>query len=89
MVLAQLYCITLGGVAPFALWNHALRHWPPSRAFLFSNLAPLTTMAWASALLGEQLTPTFAWAALLIVAGVLLGQFEIRRVLGRWWVPED
>ncbi len=71
--LVQLYCILAGGVAAFAIWNNALRHWPASQVLLFNNLIPLSTMSWAWACLGEPFTPTF-WAAMgLIVAGVILG----------------
>jgi drug/metabolite transporter (DMT)-like permease len=82
------FCVTLGGAAPFALWNQALAHWPPSRVFLFSNLIPLSSALWARAALGEALTATFGFAMLLIVSGVLLGQVNWARRL-RWWVPEE
>jgi drug/metabolite transporter (DMT)-like permease len=68
------YCIVAGGVAAFAIWNQALRHWPASRVLLFNNLIPLSTMGWAWACLGEPVTRTFWLAMLLIVAGVVLGQ---------------
>jgi drug/metabolite transporter (DMT)-like permease len=70
----QGYCILGGGVAAYWLWNHALRCWPTSRVYLFNNLIPVSTMAWAHFLLGEPVTPTFGVATLLIIAGVVLGQ---------------
>lgn len=72
----QLYCIIAGGVVAFAIWSVALRHWPTSKVYLFNNLIPLSTMTWAHFCLDEPVTPTFWLAMLLIVAGVLLGQWH-------------
>jgi drug/metabolite transporter (DMT)-like permease len=77
------YCIVAGGVAAFAIWNQALRHWPASRVLLFNNLIPLSTMGWAWACLGEPVTRTFWLAMLLIVAGVILGQTNWQTILAR------
>jgi drug/metabolite transporter (DMT)-like permease len=85
----HLFCITLGGVVPFALWTQALTHWPVSRVALFGNLIPLSTTAWAFVALGEPLSPTFGLSTLLILGGVLLGQVDWTRILGRTWVPEE
>lgn len=74
LVGVQSYCIIAGGVAAFAIWNHALSIWPTSQVFLFNNLIPLSTMTWAHLWLKESITPTF-WAAMfLVMAGVALGQ---------------
>lgn len=70
----QAYCVLGGGVVAYAIWSVALRRWPTSRVYLFNNLIPLSTMAWAHFTLGEPVTRTFWLAMLLIVAGVLLGQ---------------
>jgi drug/metabolite transporter (DMT)-like permease len=70
----QAYCVVGGGVVAYWLWNHALRCWPTSRVYLFNNLIPVSTLAWAHFLLGEALTPTFGVAMILIASGVLLGQ---------------
>jgi drug/metabolite transporter (DMT)-like permease len=70
----QGYCVLGGGVAAYWLWNHALRCWPTSRVYLFNNLIPVSTMAWAYFVLGEAITPTFGLAMLLILAAVVLGQ---------------
>jgi drug/metabolite transporter (DMT)-like permease len=83
LVLIQLYCITVGGVAPFAIWSTALRHWPASQVLLFNNLVPLSTMTWAHFWLGEPVTTTFWTAMILIVTGVLLGQTNWTKVLGQ------
>jgi len=83
------FCIVLGGVVPFALWTQSLTRWPVSRVALFGNLIPLTTTAWAHTTLGEPLSPTFGLSALLILSGVLLGQVDWTRILGRAWIPEE
>lgn len=70
----QTYCVLGGGVLAYAIWSAGLRRWPTSRVYLFNNLIPLSTMAWAHFTLGEPVTPTFWTAMVLIVAGVLLGQ---------------
>ena len=72
----QLYCIVVGGVATFAIWSNALRHWPASQVLLFNNLVPLSTMTWAHFWLGEPITPTFWVAMLLVFAGVTLAQIN-------------
>jgi drug/metabolite transporter (DMT)-like permease len=87
LVLVQLYCIFAGGVIAYALWNSALRYWPTSQVFLFNNLIPISTMAWAWACLGEPVTPSFWLAMALIVAGVVLGQAKWEKVLGARWLP--
>jgi drug/metabolite transporter (DMT)-like permease len=70
----QGYCVLAGGVTSFAIWNMALRRWPTSKVYLFNNLVPLSTMAWAHFTLGEAVTTTFWFAVAMIVAGVMLGQ---------------
>lgn len=74
LILAQILCVLGGGVAAFAIWNSALRHWQTSRVYLFNNLIPISCTAWAYFCLGEQLSPTFWPAMILIGAGVALGQ---------------
>jgi drug/metabolite transporter (DMT)-like permease len=85
----QLYCTVAGGVVAFALWNRALRHWQTSEVYLFTNLIPLSTMLWAHLTLGEPITRDFWTAMVLIVAGVLLGQADWQRLLGKRWWPAD
>lgn len=85
----QLFSIVFSGTLAFILYNHALRHWPTSRVFLFGNLIPAATMAWAWLLLGDPVTATF-WVAMgLVVAGVVLGQKIELRILGNRWLPSD
>ncbi|MEJ5236883.1 MAG: DMT family transporter [Limisphaera sp.] len=79
LIAVQLYCVLAGGVAAFGLWTHALRHWEASRVLLFNNLIPITTMAWAAWWLEEPVTVRFAFALVLIVGGVWLGQTPVPR----------
>ena len=75
----QSYCIVAGGAVAFGIWTNALRRWPTSQVLLFSNLIPLSSMAWAHVCLGESITPTFWLAMVLIVAGVALGPAQFRK----------
>jgi drug/metabolite transporter (DMT)-like permease len=74
LVLVQLFCALGGGVVAFAFWTNALRHWKTSQVYLFNNLVPLSTMAWANLCLGERITSTFWMAMILIGSGVVIGQ---------------
>lgn len=87
LLLIQLFCIVGSGVVAFALWNNALRHWKTSQVYLFNNLIPMSTMAWAFFMLGEPVTRTFWIAMLLIVAGVILGQAKWQKIFDRRWLP--
>ena len=80
--LVQTFCVLAGGVVSFALWNGALRYWKTSQVYLFNNLVPLSTMAWAYTLLGEPVTSTFWIAMVLIISGVLIGQARWGKILG-------
>jgi len=85
----QGYCVIAGGILAFALWNHALSHWKTSEVYLFNNLIPLSTALWAHFCLREMISATFWPAMVLIVAGVLAGQADWRRLLGKNWLPEE
>ncbi len=89
LMLVQVYCIIAGGVAAFAIWNNALRHWPTSQVMLFNNLIPLSTMTWAHFCLGEHVTPTFWLAMVLIVSGVALGQVNWQRLMAPAVIPPE
>jgi drug/metabolite transporter (DMT)-like permease len=89
LALVQLFCIVGGSVVAFALWNNALRHWKTSQVYLFNNLIPLSSMAWASVCLHEHITAGFWLAMALIAAGVLLDQTDWQRIFGARWPPLD
>lgn len=84
--LAQLYCIVGGGVCAYALWNNAFRHWKTSQVFLFNNLIPLSTMAWARLCLDEPVTGTYWLAVTLVMTGVVIGQTPWERIR---WIPME
>lgn len=85
----QAFSIVFSGTLAFILYNHALRHWPTSRVFLFGNLIPASTMIWAWLLLGDPVTPTFWVAMTFVAAGVILGQKIEIRILGNRWLPSE
>jgi O-acetylserine/cysteine efflux transporter len=85
----QAYCILFGGVAAFAIWNHALSQWPASQVLLFNNLIPLSTMIWARWCLGEPVSGTFWVAMALVVTGVVLGQANWQRMIESRVVPPE
>lgn len=89
LILVQLFCILGGGVAAFALWNNALRHWQTSQVYLFNNLVPISTMTWAHFCLGEPFTSTFFIAMALIGSGVLIGQANLQKLFGALWLPAE
>lgn len=89
LLAVQSYCILAGGVVAFALWNNALRHWKTSEVYLFNNLIPLSTTLWAHFVLGEEVTPTFWMAMVLIISGVVIGQANWQKILGKRWMPEE
>jgi drug/metabolite transporter (DMT)-like permease len=89
LALIQLYCIVAGGVVAFALWNQALGRWPTSRVLLFNNLIPPSTMAWSHFWLHETVTATFWTAMLLVIAGVVTGQADWRRVSAQREPPPE
>lgn len=89
VALVQLYCILAGGVTAFAIWSNALRRWPTSQVLLFNNLIPLSTTLWAYFWLREPITPTFWFAMLLVVTGVVLGQGNWRLLIPSRTAPPE
>ncbi|MEO5802252.1 MAG: DMT family transporter [Verrucomicrobiota bacterium] len=89
LVLIQTFCVLASGVVAFALWNNALRYWKTSKVYLFNNLIPLSSMTWAHIFLGEQITKTFWFAMILIVAGVLISQTNWQKIFGKRWLPVE
>jgi drug/metabolite transporter (DMT)-like permease len=78
----QSFCILVGGVIPYALWNSSLRHWRASKVMLFNNFIPISTTLWSHYTLGEPITPTFCAAMILVVTGVLIGQMDWSKWFG-------
>jgi drug/metabolite transporter (DMT)-like permease len=71
--------ITLGA---YGLFNFGLKHIPASQATVFVNLIPVFTVIMGCMLLDESLTGAQYLAALLVMAGVYVGQRRRRRVGG-------
>ncbi len=65
--------VTLGG---FGLYNMAMRWLPASQAAMSINLVPLLAILVGWLLLGENMTPLQALAALLILGGVVISQLR-------------
>ena len=72
-ILAVLYLVTIGSVGLFALYLYVLRRWTATATSYLLVLAPLVTVAVASVLAGERITPQFALGGLLVGAGVYIG----------------
>ena len=89
LIALQTYCFIGGGILAYAFWNNALRHWPTSRVFLFNNLIPLSTMAWAWVCLGEPVTRTFWLATVCVMVGVIMGQARWPKIITANWPPEE
>jgi drug/metabolite transporter (DMT)-like permease len=83
------YSIFFSGLIGFALWNNALRSWPASRCFLFGNLIPATTMAFAHFFLGDPITTNFWIALAFILSALLLGQADWRKIISARWSPGE
>lgn len=65
--------ITLGA---YGLYNFSLKHVPASRAAIFVNLIPVFSVLLGWLVLGETLSPPQLAAAVLVMAGVFLSQYE-------------
>lgn len=89
LVLVQVYCAVGGGVVAYALFYSALRYWPTSQVYLFNNLIPISTMAWAHFCLGETFTKTFWLALALILCAVILGHHYWEKAFDTKWLPAE
>ncbi|WP_409420659.1 DMT family transporter [Pseudaeromonas sp. ZJS20] len=76
---AWLCVLYLGGIVSlggFGLYNLAMRTLPAAEAAMSINLVPLLAILMGWLALGEALSPLQGLAALLILGGVLLGQWR-------------
>lgn len=79
-VLASLaYQTVIVAFASYLAWFWLLRRFLAGRLMVFSFLTPLFGVAFGVLLLGEPLTARFGFAALLVVAGILLVNAPARR----------
>ena len=72
-ILALGYLVTIGSVGMFALFLFVLRRWTATATSYLLVLSPLVTVAVASLLTGERMTPQFAFGAALVGVGVYIG----------------
>lgn len=71
--------IYLGGVitlGAYGLYNYGLKHVPASKAAMYVNLIPVFTVVLSWLILGERLSPPQMIAALVVMAGVVISQYE-------------
>jgi drug/metabolite transporter (DMT)-like permease len=73
--LAFAYIATLGSVVLFALFVYTLERWTASAVAYNDLLIPLVTIAIATLLTGERLSPTFLVGGGVVLVGVFVGAF--------------
>ena len=78
VVLAFAYQCVVVAFASYLAWFWLLRQYLAARLSVFSFLTPLFGVAAGVLVLGEPLTPSFAGAALLVGAGILLVNLKQR-----------
>jgi drug/metabolite transporter (DMT)-like permease len=71
--------ITLGA---YGLYNYGLKHVPANRAASYVNLIPVFSVIMGWMILGETLTTGQAAAAVIIMGGVFLTQFQFKTAAG-------
>ncbi|TAK36508.1 MAG: DMT family transporter [Chloroflexota bacterium] len=71
-LIALLYMATLGSVVVQILWYRGLAHIEATKASIFTNVTPLSTLLWASALLGERLSIYVFITVPIVLSGVFL-----------------
>jgi drug/metabolite transporter (DMT)-like permease len=72
-ILAVTYLTTIGSVGLFALFLYVLRRWTATATSYLLVLSPLVTVAVASLLAGERISPQFAVGGVLVGVGVYIG----------------
>jgi len=72
VVMAMAYQVVVVAFASFLIWFWLLTRYLASRLMVFSFLTPLFGVGFGVLLLGERLSVTFGFAALLVVAGIVL-----------------
>ena len=80
-VLALAYLAFVATMLGYSLWSKLLSRHPAGKVAPFSLLVPVIGLSSSALLLGERLTATQGWGALLVMAGLLVNVFGAR--LGR------
>jgi drug/metabolite transporter (DMT)-like permease len=77
--LALLYLVVFGSWIAFSAYLYLLRESTPARVSTYAYVNPLIAVLLGWLILDERLSPRMAWAAVLIVAGVVVITWPRRR----------
>jgi drug/metabolite transporter (DMT)-like permease len=76
-VLSLVFQTLVIAIASYLVWFWLLRRYLTSRLMLLSLLTPLFGVLFGAALLGDRIDLRFAAGALLVLAGVLIVNFQL------------
>ena len=76
-ILSLLFQTVVIAIASYLVWFWLLRHYLTSRLMLLSLLTPLFGVLFGAALLGDRIDLRFALGAMLVLAGVLIVNFQL------------
>jgi drug/metabolite transporter (DMT)-like permease len=76
-ILSLLFQTVVIAIASYLVWFWLLRHYLTSRLMLLSLLTPLFGVLFGAALLGDRIDLRFAFGAMLVLAGVLIVNFQL------------
>lgn len=79
VLLGMAYQIVVVACLSYLAWFWLLTKYLASRLMVFSFLTPLFGVAFGVLLLGERMSPQFGFAALLVVAGIMLVNAPAKR----------
>lgn len=82
-ILALAYLAFVATLLGYSLWSHLLSRYPAGKVAPFSLLVPVVGLSSSALLLGERLTPTQGWGAMLVMAGLLINVFGPRLLVAR------
>ena len=77
-VLALAYLAFVATMLGYSLWSKLLSRHPAGKVAPFSLLVPVIGLSSSALLLGERLTATQGWGALLVMVGLLVNVFGAR-----------
>ncbi|MFA6312130.1 MAG: DMT family transporter [Sterolibacterium sp.] len=79
VIVAMVYQVVIVAFASFLIWFWLLTRYLASRLTVFTFLTPLFGVGFGVLLLDEKLSLTFGFAALLVVAGIVLVNLPARK----------
>ncbi len=74
-----MYLSLITSIAGYVLWYYALGKIEASRVAVFTNGQPVMTAVLAYLFLGQGISLTFAFGALVTISGVIVTQLDLRR----------